>query len=309
MSDDRDKIKLNHTLVMNKQTIQSVLVAAATSLAQTGSTGSDSPRLDAEILLAHVLGCDRSHLIAWPDKELETDQREQFENLLEKRIHGTPIAYLTGSREFWSLDMVVSDDTLIPRPETETLVEYVLEQFPADLSFKLLDAGTGSGAIAIAIASERPGWKLFASDIDQASVQLAQRNADKHGIDNIEFLHSDWFDDIEQKDFDIIISNPPYIAESDPHLSQGDVRFEPRRALTSGRNGMDAIEHLCQHAVKHMKPGGRLIVEHGYDQADMVYECFHRNGFINIEQTCDPGGHVRMTAGRLTALTRHHHGG
>jgi release factor glutamine methyltransferase len=309
MSDDRDKIKLNHTLVPDKQTIQSVLVAAATSLSQTESTGSDSPRLDAEILLAHVLHCDRSHLIAWPDKQLQTDQLEQFESLLEQRIHGTPIAYLTGSREFWSLDMEVSEDTLIPRPETETLVEYVLEHFPADLSFKLLDAGTGSGAIAVAIASERPGWKLVASDVDQASVQLAQRNAGKHGIGNIEFLHSDWFDNIEHKDFDIIISNPPYIAEQDPHLCRGDVRFEPRRALTSGTHGMDAIEHLCQHAVQHLKPGGRLIVEHGYDQADSVYECFRHNGFINIEQTCDLGGHIRMTAGRVTALTRHDHGG
>jgi release factor glutamine methyltransferase len=273
------------------------------------SEASDSARLDAEVLLSHVLHCDRSHFIAWPDKELQTDQLEQFASLLEKRINGTPIAYLTGSREFWSLDMAVSEHTLIPRPETETLVEYVLEHFPADLSFKLLDAGTGSGAIAIAIASERPGWELVASDIDEASVQLAQANAVKHGIDNITFQHSDWFDEIEQRDFDIIISNPPYIAEQDPHLSRGDVRFEPRRALTSGTHGMDAIEHLCHHAVKHLKPGGRLIVEHGYDQAGSVYECFGRNGFINIEQTCDLGGHIRMTAGRVTAVTRQDHGG
>mgnify|MGYP001043518960 CR=1 FL=1 len=285
--------------------IRQAIADAIDRLSQT----SDSARLDAECLLAHTLRCDRSHLIAWPDKLLETDQLEQFESLLEQRVHGTPIAYLTGSREFWSLDMEVSNNTLIPRPETETLVEYVLEHFPADLSFKLLDAGTGSGAIAVAIASERPSWQVVASDIDQASLALAGRNAHKNKIENIRLIHSDWFSEIGEHDFDIIISNPPYIAEHDPHLSRGDVRFEPRRALTSGTHGMDAIEHLCQHAEKHLKPGGRLIVEHGYDQADSVYECFQRNGFINIEQIRDLGGHIRMTAGRVTALTRHDHGG
>ena len=197
--------------------------------------------LDTQVLLTHVLRCNTAHLAAWPEKTLSDAQLADFQKLVEKRRQGLPVAHLTGSREFWSLDFSVDNSTLIPRPETETLVEYLLENFGDRENLKLLDMGTGSGAIAISIAREKPGWEIVASDISEQALELARQNCSQHDTSNVTLIHSDWFQNIDAEDFDIIISNPPYIASDDPHLSQGDVRFEPQSALSSGVTGMDDI--------------------------------------------------------------------
>lgn len=254
--------------------------------------------LDAQILLTHLLQCNTAHLAAWPEKVLSEEQATAFAQLIAQRQKGIPVAHLTGSREFWSLNLRVNNSTLIPRPETETLVEFILDDFSDRDDIKLLDMGTGTGAIAIAIATEKPGWNLVASDISAQALKLAESNRDTHAATNVTFIHSDWFENIDQHNFDIIISNPPYIADADPHLSQGDVRFEPRSALTSGENGMDDIEHLCAQAKEYLSNNGWLIVEHGYDQSQLVADCFADNGYSEMTQRQDLSGHTRMTAGK-----------
>jgi release factor glutamine methyltransferase len=259
---------------------------------------SPSAMLDAQVLLTYVLRCNTAHLAAWPEKTLSEDQLADFQKLVNRRQQGVPVAHLTGSREFWSLDFSVDDSTLIPRPETETLVEYLLENFGDRENLKLLDMGTGSGAIAISIAREKPGWEIVASDISEQALKLARQNCSYHDTGNVTLIHSDWFQSIDQENFDIIISNPPYIASDDPHLTQGDVRFEPESALSSGATGMDDIEHICSHAKEYLLKNGWLMVEHGYNQKQLVADCFARNGFSEIEQRQDLSGHTRMTAGK-----------
>ena len=255
--------------------------------------------LDAQALLTHVLRCNTAHLAAWPEKVLSDAQLADFQKLVEKRRKGVPVAHLTGSREFWSLDFSVDNSTLIPRPESETLVEYLLDNFGNRENLKLLDMGTGTGAIAISIATEKPGWAIVASDISEQALELARQNCRQHDTNNVTLIHSDWFQNIDAENFDIIISNPPYIASDDPHLSQGDVRFEPHSALSSGVTGMDDIEHICCQAKKYLRQNGWLIVEHGYNQKQLVAECFAKNGFSAIEQKQDLSGHTRMTAGKM----------
>jgi release factor glutamine methyltransferase len=260
---------------------------------------SSSATLDAQILLTHILRCNTAHLLAWPDKELEPEQTTRYQSLIKQRQAGKPVAHLTGLREFWSLNFFVNDSTLIPRPETETLVEFVLTKFAGEKSLNLIDMGTGTGAIAISIATEKLDWKITASDISTEALKLAKKNSEHHMLANTSFIQSNWFENIKQKNFDIIISNPPYIAENDPHLQQGDVRFEPQRALTSGKMGMDDIKHLCQYAKNYLAQNGWLIVEHGYDQEKSVSDCFVEHGFNQIEQSTDLLGHTRMTAGKI----------
>jgi release factor glutamine methyltransferase len=274
--------------------IQQALQQAGKKLADS----SPSAMLDAQVLLTHVLRCNTAHLAAWPEKTLSEDQLADFQKLVNRRQQGVPVAHLTGSREFWSLDFSVDDSTLIPRPETETLVEYLLENFGDRENLKLLDMGTGSGAIAISIAREKPGWEIVASDISEQALKLARQNCSDHDTGNVTLIHSDWFQSIDQENFDIIISNPPYIASDDPHLTQGDVRFEPESALSSGATGMDDIEHICSHAKEYLLKNGWLMVEHGYNQKQLVADCFARNGFSEIEQRQDLSGHTRMTAGK-----------
>lgn len=258
---------------------------------------SDSPRLDAEVLLCHVLQKNRSHLLAWPDKVLEKDQLTAFEKLLAKRIAGTPIAHLTGSREFWSLPFKVTADTLIPRPETELLVEQVLSTYPADTAISLLDLGTGTGAIALAIASERPNWRIIATDISSAALDVARENARQLGINNVEFRQGNWLDCVQDECFDIIVSNPPYIPREDQHLRQGDVRFEPQSALASGEDGLDDIRIIVRDSLDHLTPGGRLLIEHGYDQQQKMLEIFTFFGLQNIIQQQDMANNPRTTSG------------
>lgn len=274
--------------------IQQALQQASQALSET----SPSAGLDAQVLLTHTLHCNSAHLAAWPEKDLSEQQASQYLRLIQQRIKGVPVAHLTGTREFWSLNFNVDDSTLIPRPETETLVEFILEKFAGIKNFKLLDMGTGTGAIAIAIAKEKPEWQIFASDVSEQALDLARQNSDLHQTDNTTFTHSNWFNEITDHDFDIIVSNPPYIAEDDPHLSAGDVRFEPQSALTSGVEGMDDIEHLCLHAKNHLTNNGWLIVEHGYNQNQLVADCFAKNDYTQIEQKKDLSGHTRMTAGK-----------
>lgn len=274
--------------------IQQALQQASDTLSETSA----SADLDAQVLLTHVLRCNTAHLAAWPEKNLEEEQLSQYLQLIQQRKKGLPVAHLTGSREFWSLEFSVNNSTLIPRPDTETLIEFILDKFSDKEDLKLLDMGTGSGAIAISIATEKPGWKIFASDISEQALDLARENSRRHQTANTTFIHSDWFSSITDNDFDIIISNPPYIAEDDPHLAEGDVRFEPLNALTSGAEGMDDIEHLCLNAKSHLAKSGSLIVEHGYNQQQLVADCFAKNGYMQIEQKQDLSGHTRMTAGK-----------
>ena len=273
------------------------IARAIQEASRTLSDTSDSARLDAEVLLCHVLDCAATHLIAWPEKELDKKQTQAFATLIEQRLHGTPIAYLTGFKEFWSMNFKVTPNTLIPRPDTELLVEFVLEKFSDQKELALIDLGTGSGAIAIAIASEKPDWKITATDVSDKALAIAKENAKFNNITNIKFIESNWFEQIDQQCFDLIISNPPYIAEHDEHLSQGDVRFEPLSALASGKTGMDDIEHITSQAEKYLNPNGCLVFEHGYDQKQQAYDCLNRYYFREITQLNDLSGHPRITTG------------
>lgn len=274
--------------------IQQALQQASQKLAES----SPSAVLDAQVLLTFVLQCNSAHLLAWPEKNLNHEQQSLYQQLLQQRQQGIPIAYLTGLREFWSLNYSVNHSTLIPRPETETLVEYILSKFNNEDKLSVLDLGTGSGAIAIAIAYERPDWIIYASDNSAEALEVARQNSDIHQTHNVTFINSNWFEKIEQGDLDIIVSNPPYIAQADLHLQQGDVRFEPQSALSSGEIGMDDIEHICLHAKAFLKADGCLVIEHGYDQKKLVASCFHKNGYSEIEHKQDMSGHTRITAGK-----------
>ena len=257
-----------------------------------------SARLDAEVLLSHVLGKPRSHLRAWPDRVPAHEQQAQFEALLARRIGGEPVAYLVGQREFWSLPLTVTRDTLIPRPETETLIEFVLERFAADTVLDVADLGTGSGAIACALASERPHWSIVATDVSHAALNVARDNARRLGLDTVRFAHGDWFDAFDTaRRFDLLVSNPPYVAVADPHLSSGDVMFEPASALVSGADGLDDIRRIAAQATDRLKTGGWLVLEHGYNQQPVVAAILRNAGFDSIELRRDLAGIPRMTAG------------
>lgn len=273
-----------------------ILSSATKQLTHT----SDSPRLDAEVLLAQCLNKSRTWLATWPDKAINTTQAQQFSELLERRLNGEPIAHITGHREFWSLDIQVNKHTLIPRPDTELLIEQVLLNSPLDNCIQLLDLGTGSGAIALALASERPKWQITASDQSSAALQMAKKNARQLNLSNIQFYQGSWFAPLKQTKFDIIACNPPYIPVDDPHLSQGDVRFEPLSALASGADGLDDIRLIADQARQHLKPHGRLIIEHGYDQKEQLMLIFENLCYKNITQHLDMSGNPRLTSGLIT---------
>jgi len=221
----------------------------------TETLGSDTARLDAEVLLASILGKNRSHLHAWPEKLLPQEICTRFHQLVKRRACGEPVAYLTGQREFWSLALAVSTDTLIPRPETETLVTLALEKIPADGCLQIADLGTGSGAIALAIAHERPRCRMVATDMSAKALEIAAGNAGRLGITNISFSQGNWCDPLPSEPFDLILSNPPYIEEQDVHLEQGDVRFEPRSALAAGPDGMDDLNRIIACAHPRLREG------------------------------------------------------
>lgn len=265
---------------------------------------SDSPRLDAELLLARALERKRSHLLAWPERVPSAEEHAIFENLLNRRAAGEPIAHILGEREFWSMELSVTPDTLIPRPETEILVEAALEHIPADRPCRVLDMGTGTGAIALAIARERPFAEITATDRSAAALVIARRNAERHKAD-IRFLEGDWWSALDGETFDIAVSNPPYIREQDPHLSKGDVRFEPASALVAGADGLADIRKIILGAAKQLVPGGQLLLEHGYDQADETAALLAANGFTGIRCLRDLSGKDRVSIGQRPHGARH----
>ncbi len=265
------------------------------------ATQIDSPtaQLDAELLLAHVLDKPRSYLFTWPEKTLGKAQTEAFMALLARRQRGEPVAYLLGRQGFWTLDLQVAEHTLIPRADSELLVEAALQLADATSPLQVLDLGTGTGALALALASERPQWRVTGVDRVESAVALAQSNQQQLQLSNAQFLHSHWFSALTDQRYDLILSNPPYIADNDPHLAQGDLRFEPLSALVSGADGLDDLRAIIAQAPSYLTAGGWLLLEHGYDQACAVAELLQQAGFIEISSQRDLGGHERVTLGRL----------
>ena len=253
---------------------------------------------DAAVLLAHVLGRSRGWLFAHANDPVSAVDADQFEALCARRRGGQPVAYLTGSRGFWSLDLAVTPFTLIPRPETERLVELALERLPPDEVVRVADLGTGSGAIALAIARERPQAQVIATDASQEALDVARGNARRNGITNVVFRPGDWLAPLGDGAFDLIASNPPYIAEGDPHLDTGDLRFEPPAALSSGADGLDAIRVIVRDAGAHLHAGGWLLLEHGYDQGEAVRALLHAAGYGELATEHDLEARDRVTLGR-----------
>lgn len=259
---------------------------------------SDTPRLDAEVLLMHVCRISRSALITRGDEALSPPQLTQWRALLERRRRGEPVAYLTREREFWSMTLQVTDATLIPRPDTETLVEQALVRLPREARWSVADLGTGSGAVALAIARERPGCRLVATDVSAAALEVARTNAQRHGIGNIEFRQGSWGLPLQDERFDMIVSNPPYLRTQDAHLLRGDVRFEPRAALVAGPEGWEAIRAIARSIPACLRAGGWLLLEHGFDQGPVVREILRTEGYINLECHGDLAGHGRVSLGQ-----------
>ena len=264
-------------------------------LASHSAPASDESRRDAEILLGHVLEKPRAWLYAHGDDEAPDTAADAFRTLLKRRAEGVPIAYLIGHREFWTMDLVVTPAVLIPRPETELLVELALRHIPQSGKVDIADLGTGSGAIALALARERPQSLVVAADASEAALCIARINAERLGISNVEFIQSNWFGGLNDALFDVIVSNPPYITLNDTHLFEGDLRFEPRRALVSGIDGLDSIRFIIRDASRHMMPHGRLLIEHGFDQGEAVRRLFAQSGFVDISTSRDGEARERVT--------------
>ncbi len=265
--------------------------------------GGVDARHEAELLLLHVLERPRSWLFAHATDPLAANDQAAFEALLARRVAGEPVAYLTGRRGFWTLDLEVDPATLIPRPETELLVELALERLPPDQALQLADLGTGSGAIALALASERPRAQVLATDASPGALAVAARNAARHELDNVRFAEGghDWYAPLQGVRFDLIASNPPYIASNDPHLEQGDLRFEPSTALASGMDGLDDICRIVDGGQAHLRPGGWLLIEHGWDQGAAIRALFEATGFAEVQTVQDLEQRDRITLGRRPA--------
>ncbi|MCD6045683.1 MAG: methyltransferase, HemK family [Gammaproteobacteria bacterium] len=254
-------------------------------------------KLDAEVLLAHALEKNRAYLFTWPDALVADTVAIHYQNHLKQRVRGEPIAYILGYKEFWSLPIAVSRDTLIPRADTESWVHWLLERFSNKSQLRILELGTGSGAIALALAHEKPQWKICAVDSSQAALAVARHNAKDLGCPQIEWVRSDWYQALSGLVFDVIIANPPYIAEDEPHWQQGDLRFEPKTALVSGNNGLKDLAHIIQQAPRYLTPSGLLLVEHGYLQGPSVESLFIAAGFTEVETHCDYSRQPRWTVG------------
>lgn len=282
----------------NHQTIKTALTSAVRLL------NNGEAALEAQLLLQHVLGVNRAWLIAHEGDALDVKDEKAnshavFEALLKRRLNGEPIAYILGYREFYGLKLKVTPDTLIPRPDTETLVVATLAKIAENQTYKILDLGTGTGAIALAIAKQRPQAFVTAVDASENALKIAQENAQNLQIINIEFLQSDWFSVLQNQRFEMIVSNPPYIAQNDAHLTQGDLCYEPVSALVSGAAGLDDIKHIIANASHHLNPRGSLLLEHGYNQAESVTALLIQAGFSEIETIKDLGGNNRVTQGHF----------
>lgn len=274
--------------------IKSLLAQATLALQPV----TDSARLEAEILLSLAAGKDRSYFRAWPESELTTEEVDHFFTLFCKRCEGLPIAYLTGHREFWSRDFKVNPNVLIPRPETELLIELSLVLIPQTLPLDIIDLGTGTGAIAITLAAERPLSRVTAVEINGEALDVARANALIHKTDNVTFIQSHWFDNIQYSSFNLVVSNPPYIAAEDPHLLSGDVRFEPQNALIAANRGLGDIEQIADQARSHLLSGGHLLIEHGYNQQTEAQAIFRDFQYSHVKTYNDLSGNPRVTYGQ-----------
>jgi len=279
----------------------SLTIAQALQRAPLLHAVSESPRLDIELILCHILQKNRTWLYTWPDHLLADESLRQFETCLARRETGEPIAHIIGEREFWSLPLLVNNSTLIPRPDTEVVVEQVLASFAEDAPTQVrrcLDLGTGTGAIALALASEKKHWQVLAVDRSADAVALARTNVARLRLPNVQVLCSDWFSAIPAQTFDVIVSNPPYIDPQDSHLEQGDVRFEPRSALVAGNAGLADIEAILEQAPAYLAVGGWLLIEHGYDQGRAVRDLFCASGLVQVSTRRDYAHNERVTFGQ-----------
>ncbi len=260
---------------------------------------SDTAKLDVELLLAHALKKDRTYLFTWHDKLLSAEEVEIFQSLFVRRIQGEPIAYILGQQEFWDLILHTAEHTLIPRADTETLIEWSLElaeSLPTNAA--VIDLGTGTGAIALALAKEQPSWKVEAVDVIPEAVKLAQANAHLNQLQRVNIYQGSWFENVKGR-FDLIVSNPPYIDPDDKHLSQGDVRFEPKSALIANNKGLADLEYIAEQGRHYLVSGGWLLMEHGYDQLESVQAIFSRLGYQQVSTRFDLGGNPRITGGQF----------
>jgi release factor glutamine methyltransferase len=276
-----------------------MIISELISWARSQLTDSESALLDSRILLGHCLGRDTTFLLTWPEKIVSREVQSEFQKVVLKRAQGQPIAYLIGYRDFWTQRLRVSSTTLIPRPETELLVEQCLE-FELSSQAKVLDLGTGTGAIALALASENPEWLVTGVDVMHPAVELANKNSVNNGIENVTFLQSDWFSALANEKFDLIVSNPPYVETTSPYLAQGDVRFEPRSALTSGEDGLDDIRKIIRIAPNYLCPGGMLVLEHGHQQSLQIQQLMTEQGYHNATSVKDLNHLARVTYATIT---------
>lgn len=260
----------------------------------------DSAQRDGEIILGHCLGKSGTWLYTWPENSVEPTQVERFRTLLARRAQGEPVAYLVGRREFWSMNLRVDNSTLIPRPETETLVEWALElDMPEEA--RVADLGTGSGAIALALARERPAWDVTGVDVSASALQVAAANAREYNLERVALVQSNWFDALDGQRFNLLVANPPYVDARDIHLTRGDVRFEPHSALVSADQGLADLANIIETAPSHLHAGGYLLLEHGFEQGAPVREMLATRGFSTITTRCDIAGQPRISGGLFDA--------
>jgi release factor glutamine methyltransferase len=286
--------------------IRAVLQQAQAQLNEAPLLDATDARYESQLLLQHVLKVNRAWLIAHENDDVAANVQHKFDTLIQRRIGGEPIAYILGSREFYGLNLAVTPATLIPRPDTEILVDVALDKIPANQATQILDLGTGTGAIALAIAQQRPQAQVTGVDASKTALEVAISNSQQLHIANSHFILSDWFNELNDTRFDVIVSNPPYIEEADSHLKQGDLRFEPISALASGADGLDDIRRIIDGCLIHLKPQGWLMFEHGYNQAESVRELMAQTGLVAIETFKDLGGNDRVTIGKNPLIVSTH---
>ena len=286
--------------------IRSVLLQAQVQLNNAHQLDTIDARYESQLLLQHALKVNRAWLIAHENDDVAVNGQREFDALIQRRISGEPIAYILGQREFYGLNLAVTPATLIPRPDTELLVDVALKKIPANEATQILDLGTGTGAIALAIAQQRPQAQVTGVDASMPALAVAISNSQQLHIANLHFVLSDWFNDLDNSRFDVIVSNPPYIEETDAHLQQGDLRFEPLSALASGADGLDDIRRIIDGCLVHLKPQGWLMFEHGYNQAERVRELMAQTGLVNIETFKDFGGNDRVTISKNPLIVSMH---